>query len=65
MYADDLVLRGKVEEDLKVKVGCFVEVCRRRGLKVNGDVSKTMVLFGEDGLWYEVIMDGMRLETFS
>ena len=59
MYADDLVLRGKLEEDLKVKVGCFVEVCRRRGLKVNRDVSKTMVLGGEDGLWYEVIMDGM------
>ena len=28
LYADDLVFCGKFEEDLKVMVGCFVEVCR-------------------------------------
>ena len=50
LYADDLVLCGKSEEDLKVMVVCFVEVCRRRGLKVNEDKSKVIVLGGEEGL---------------
>ena len=35
LYADDLVVCGESEEDLKVMVGRFAEVCRRRGLKVN------------------------------
>ena len=39
---------GKLEEDLKVMVGHFVEVCRK-GLKVNPDKSKVMVLGGEEG----------------
>ena len=52
MYADDLVQCVKSEEDLKVMR--FVEVCRRRGLKVNVDKSKMMVLNGEDGLECEV-----------
>ena len=30
--------------------GHFVEVCRRRGLKVNADKSKVMVIRGEEGL---------------
>ena len=33
-YANDLVLYGESEEELKVKVGRFVELCRR-GLEVN------------------------------
>ena len=33
--ADDLALCGDSEEDLRAIVGRFVEVCRRRGLKVN------------------------------
>ena len=35
LYADDLVLCGESEEDLRVMVGHFVGVCRIRGLKVN------------------------------
>ena len=35
LYADNLVLCGESEEDLRVMVGLFDEVCRRRGLKVN------------------------------
>ena len=31
-------------------VRCFVEVCRRIGLKVNADKSKVVVLNGEEGL---------------
>ena len=31
LYADDLVLYGESKEDLKVIMGRFVEVCKRRG----------------------------------
>ena len=34
LYAVDLVLCGESEEDLRAIVGSFVEVCRRKGLKV-------------------------------
>ena len=40
LYADDL------EEDLWAIVGQFVEVCRRRGLKVNAGKNNAMVLEG-------------------
>ena len=43
LYADNLVLFGESEVDLKEMVGHFVEVCRR-GLKVNADIGKLMVL---------------------
>ena len=45
MYADDMVLCGESEEDLKMMVERFVEVCGR-GLKVNADKIKVMVLNG-------------------
>ena len=40
----------------------FVEVCRRRGLKVNAGKSKVMVLGGEEGLECDVSVDRIRLE---
>ena len=40
--------------------GTFVEVCRKRGLKV-----KEMVLNGEEGLECEFSVDGVRLEPMS
>ena len=40
LHADDLVLCGKLEEFLRAMVGCFIEVCRRGGLKVNAGKSK-------------------------
>ena len=43
-------------------VGWFAEVCRRGGLKVNAGKSKVMVLNGEEGLEYEVHIDGIHLE---
>ena len=60
LYADDLVLCGKAKEDRKVIMECFVELGRRRSLKVNTDKSKVMVLGGEEGL--EIRVDGARLE---
>ena len=50
LYADNLVLCGESEGGLRAMVGRFVEVCRRRGLKVNAGKSKMMVLGGEEGL---------------
>ena len=52
LYADDLVLCGELE----------VEVCRRRGLKVNAGKSKVMVMNGEDGVECEVSIDVIHLE---
>ena len=49
MYANDLALCGESEEDLKVMMRNFVEVCRRKGLKVNADETKVMELGGEEG----------------
>ena len=37
LYADDLVLCVQLKEDLREMVGGFVEVCKRRGLKVNAE----------------------------
>ena len=39
LYADDLVLCGE-EENLRAVLGRFIEVCKRRGLKVNAGKSK-------------------------
>ena len=58
LYADDLVLCGELEEGLRAMMGCFVEVCRRRGLKVNADKSKIMVL-NEEELDFEIHVDGI------
>ena len=44
LCADDLVLCGELEENLRVMVGWCAEVCRRRGLKVNASKSKVMIL---------------------
>ena len=48
LYADDLILCDELEEDLTAMLGCFVEMCRRRGLKVNGGKSNMMMLGGEE-----------------
>ena len=46
LNADDLVLCGESEKDLRAVVGRFIEVCRRIGLKVNAGKSKVMILHG-------------------
>ena len=65
LYADDLVLCGEWEENLRAMVGHFVEVCRRRGLQVNTGKSKVIVSSEEKGLEGEVCVAGMRLEYVS
>ena len=62
LYADDLFLCGESEEDLKAMMGLSVEVCRKRGLKVNAGKRKVMVMNGEEGLECEIHVDGVRLE---
>ena len=64
-YADDLILYGESEEDLRVRVGWFAEVCKRRGLKFNASKSKVMILNREEGLECEVHVDGISLEHAS
>ena len=44
-YAYEVVLYGESEEDLRAMVGRFVEVCRRRELKINA--GKRKVFWGE------------------
>ena len=50
---------------LRVIMLRFVEVYRRRNLKVQSDKRKAMVLGGEEGLECEVYVDGIRLELAS
>ena len=50
LHAEDLVMCGESEEDLMAIMERFIEVCRRRGLKVNADISKLMLLDGEERL---------------
>ena len=57
LYADDLILCGESKEELSAIVGCFTDVCRRRGLKVNAGKSKIMLLGGEEGLECEVCVN--------
>src|SRR5678816_3730592 len=64
LYADDLVLWGESEESLRGLVKRFGRVCKRRGLKVNVDKSKVMVV-SEDSPQCEVTLDGEQLEQVS
>ena len=57
LLAVDLALCG----NLKTMGGRFVEVCRRRGLKVTANKSKVMVLGEEEGLISEIVAGGERL----
>ena len=43
---------------MKVVVSRFVGVCRRTGLKINGNKNKVMVLGGEEGLKCEIRENG-------
>ena len=65
LNVDDLILGGESEEDLRAMLGRFVEVCRRRGLKVNACKSMVMVMNGEEGLECKVHVDRVRLEHES
>ena len=62
MYADDLVLCSESGEDLRAIVGRFVEVCRRRGLKVNAGKKQGDGTEWRGGIGVEVYVDGIRLE---
>ena len=58
LWADDLVLCGEAKEDLRAIVGRFIEVRRKRGLKVNASKSKVMLLGEKEGLECEVCVNG-------
>ena len=46
-------------------MGCFVEGCRRRIVKVNANKIKMMVLGREEGLECEIRVNGSRMEHVS
>ena len=50
---------------MKELIGSFAEVCRRRGLKVNVDMSTVTVLGWEEGLECKIHVEGTRLEKVS
>ena len=65
LCADDLVLCSESDEDLRAIVRRFVELCRRKGLKVNAGKSKVMVLSGERELVCEIYIDRVCFEHVS
>ena len=65
LYADDLVMCGVSEEDLRAMVGRFVEVSRRKSLKANCDKSIGMLLNGEKGLKFELYTYRILMEYVS
>jgi hypothetical protein len=64
LYADDLVLCGESEESLRRLVERFGKVCKRRGLKVNVDKSKVLVVNGVNAQC-QILLDGEQLEQVS
>ena len=46
-------------------MGRFIDMCRRRGLKINAGKSEVMLLGGEEGSECEVCVNGIRLEHVS
>ena len=65
LYEHYLVVCGESKENLGTMVGRFVELCKKRGLKVNADKSKMMVLNGEERWECDIYVDGIRLEHIS
>ena len=64
LYADDLVLCGESEESLSRLVEGFGRVCKRRGLKINVDKSKMMVVSGVN-TQCQITLDGEQFEQVS
>ena len=63
LYADDLVFHGESE---KAEIDeMFVNVCKRRGLKMNVEESMVIVYGWEERLLCQVIMDGRKLKHIS
>ena len=64
LYADDLVLCSESEEGLRKLVERFGRVCKRRGLTVNTDKSKVMVM-SDEHMQCQIMLDGEQLEQVS
>ena len=52
------MLFAEQEDDLRIMMGYFVELCKRRCVKLNKDKSKETVLGSENGSVDEVNVDG-------
>ena len=65
LYVYVFVLCDDSVEDLRTMMGRFVEVYRRRDLKVNAGKNKVMILNAKEGLECEVSVDWIQLEHMS
>ena len=55
LYAGDLIFCGESKEDLRAVVGRFLEVCRRRDLKVNAGKSKVYYFYFKVCFYFTVV----------
>ena len=65
LYADNLVLCSESEKGLRVVIGSFIVVCKRKGVRTNADKRKGMVLGGGEGSLCKVIVGGEPLKHAS
>ena len=64
LYADDLVLCGESEKDLREMVDFFDEMYRRRGLKVNAGKNKVILLGEEKGYDWRIYRNLNILDAY-
>ena len=62
LYADDVVFVAESERELRELIDKFNRVCKRRGLKVNADKSKVMIMGGTEDDKCEIKLNGQVLE---
>ena len=63
LYADDAVLLTESREELQEYVKAFVNVCKKRNLKMNVNKSKVMVFERNGTSDAEIIIEGETMEV--
>ena len=65
LYADDTVLFASSENELKLLVKHFEEVCRRRLIKANGSKSKIIVIERNGNTGCNISINGENMEVVN
>ena len=61
LYADDLpLLCGEPEDDFKVMIKCFDDVCKRRIVKVNADDNVMVLGRSKGSVWVKTLGEGLK-----
>ena len=63
LYADDVAFVAESGSELNEMVNKFNRVCIRRGLKINADKSKVLIVGGREDEGHVVSLDGKVLEN--